>query len=221
MTTPRPLRVGLYLRVSTGEQNTDNQRDALEAWAAQRGHKVLEVYEDAGVSGAKAATARPAFKRLLSDCTRGKLDMVATWSVDRMGRSLQDLLGVLQHLETTGVGLFIHQQDLDTSTPSGKAMFQMVGVFAEFERSMISARVKAGLERVRNETPQERRERGAREGRKIKEIGRPGLDASTRDAILAARNAGLSIAETAEKVGVGTTTVKKVQREAKQQEKAA
>src|SRR5262249_11252762 len=121
----------------------------LEAVAAQRGWQVVEVYEDAGISGAKGRDARPAFDRLLKDATRGKFDIIMAWSVDRLGRSLQHLVGFLGDLHGAGRDLYLHQQAIDTSTPSGKAMFQMCGVFAEFERGMIRERVNAGLARAK------------------------------------------------------------------------
>jgi DNA invertase Pin-like site-specific DNA recombinase len=103
---------------------------------------VVDLYEDAGISGAKGREKRPAFDRLLKDATARKLNMVAAWSVDRLGRSLQDLVDFLTDLQALGCDLYLHQQALDTSTPSGRAMFQMCGVFAEFERGMIRERVK-------------------------------------------------------------------------------
>ena len=109
---------------------------------------MVQVYEDAGISGAKGRDKRPAFDRMLKDATARNIDMIAAWSVDRLGRSLQDLVGFLTELQALGCHLYLHQQALDTSTPSGRAMFQMCGVFAEFERAMIVERVNAGLARA-------------------------------------------------------------------------
>jgi DNA invertase Pin-like site-specific DNA recombinase len=197
-------RVAFYLRVSTGEQTTENQRRELEAVAARSGWDVVEVYEDAGISGAKGREQRPAFDRLLKDATRRKFDMVAAWSVDRLGRSMPDLVGFLGDLKALGVDLYLHQQALDTSTPSGRAFFQMIGVFAEFERSMIQERVKAGLARAKSEAPELRAAKGK------KAIGRPSLPEGTRKAILDARAAGKSIRETAKAAAVSSATVQKV-----------
>src|SRR6201999_1454509 len=102
-----------------------------------------------GVSGAKGRDKRPGFDRLMIAVARREIDMVAAWSVDRLGRSITDLVGFLTDLHAKGVDLFLHQQGLDTSTPSGRAMFQMLGVFAEFERAMIRERVMAGLSRAK------------------------------------------------------------------------
>jgi DNA invertase Pin-like site-specific DNA recombinase len=142
-------RVGIYLRVSTDTQTTDNQRREPEAVAARSGCEVVSLYEDAGISGAKGRDKRPGFDRPLKDATARKINMIAAWLVDRLGRSLQDLVGFLNELQALGCNLYLHQQALDTSTPSGRAMFQMCGVFAEFERCMIRERVNAGLARAK------------------------------------------------------------------------
>jgi len=201
-------RVAFYLRVSTGEQTTENQRLELQAVADRSGWDVVEIYEDAGISGAKGRDKRPAFDRLLKDATRRKFDMVAAWSVDRLGRSMPDLVGFLGELKALGVDLYLQQQALDTSTPSGRAFFQMLGIFAEFERSMIQERVKAGLARAMAEAPEVRAAKGK------KAIGRPSLPDATRTSILSARAAGHSIRDTAKSANVSTATVQKVLKEA-------
>ena len=141
-------RVALYLRVSTGEQTTTNQRLELEAWAARCGHTVTEAYEDHAVSGAKSSDQRPALSRLLKDAVRRRFDMVAVWAVDRLGRSLTDLLNTLQTLKQSKVGLFLHQQGIDTSTAAGNAFFQMLGVFADDAESVIMRSRALGAERT-------------------------------------------------------------------------
>ena len=142
-------KVGIYLRVSTDGQTTENQRRELEAIAARSGWEVVGFYEDAGISGAKGRDKRPGFDRLLKDVTNRKVNMIAAWSVDRLGRSLQDLVGFLNELQAVKCDLYLHQQSIDTTTPSGRAMFQMCGVFAEFERSMIQQRVVSGMARAK------------------------------------------------------------------------
>jgi DNA invertase Pin-like site-specific DNA recombinase len=122
-------RVGIYLRVSTSEQTTENQRRELEAVAVRHGWTVVQVFEDAGISGAKGREARPGLDRLMKAVARREIDLVAAWSVDRLGRSLTDLLELLREFHAKGVDLFLHQHGLDTSTPGGRAMFQMMGVF--------------------------------------------------------------------------------------------
>jgi DNA invertase Pin-like site-specific DNA recombinase len=117
----------------------------LRQVAERRGWQVAEVYRDAGVSGAKGREQRPGLDTLLKDASRRKFDVVMAWAIDRLGRSLVDLLGTIQHLEAVGVDLYLDQQSIDTTTPAGKLLFQMTGAFAEFERSMIRQRVRAGL----------------------------------------------------------------------------
>ena len=143
------MRAALYLRVSTADQTTENQERELREAANRLGHAVVEVYRDFGISGGKGRDKRPAFDQLHKDATRRKFDLVMSWSVDRLGRSLKDLIHFLEHLKESHCDLFLHQQGLDTTTSAGRAMFQMIGVFAEFEKSIIAERVKAGMARVK------------------------------------------------------------------------
>jgi len=113
------------------------------------GWHVYKVYEDAGISGSKGHDKRPEFDLMQKDAVRRKFNIVLAWSVDRLGRSVQDLIAFLNELHGVGCDLYLHQQGIDTTTPAGKAMFQMLGVFAEFERAMIQERVKAGLARAK------------------------------------------------------------------------
>src|SRR5689334_23365795 len=133
----KPKRAALYLRVSTDQQTVENQRLALEAICAQRGWEVVAVFEDAGISGAKGREKRPGLDALLKEASRGRFDVVLAWALDRLGRSLADLIGTLQELEAANVDL------------SGRLFFHMLGAFAEFERGMIRQRVMAGLDRAR------------------------------------------------------------------------
>jgi DNA invertase Pin-like site-specific DNA recombinase len=181
-TTTGARRVAIYARVSTADgQTCENQIRELEAVAARHGWAVAGVYDDNGVSGATPRESRPAMRRLLKVIARREVDMVAAWAVDRLGRSLVDLLGFLSELHAKQIDLYLHQQGIDTSTPAGRAMFQMLGVFAEFERSMIRERVRSGMARAKAV--------GTRSG---KAIGRPAVPAETnqkiRDYVLA--NAG-------------------------------
>ena len=151
MNAKRNKRVALYVRVSTDHQSVRNQEIELQAVAERHGWTVVTVFKDQGISGAKGRDQRPGFDKLLKAVARREFDMVAAWSVDRLGRSLIDLVGVLQELHAKRVDLYLHQQGIDTTTPSGKAMFQMMGVFAEFEHAMIRERVMSGLARAREE----------------------------------------------------------------------
>lgn len=143
--------------------------------------------------GGKGRAERPAFDRLHKDAVRRRFDLVMAWSVDRLGRSLSDLLRFLEELRGAGMGLYLHKQALDTTTPSGKMMFQMLGVFAEFERSMIQERVRSGLARAKAQ--------GTRLGRP------PVVDARKLKMIRQGRKAGLSVRKIAAKAGVSVGTV--------------
>jgi DNA invertase Pin-like site-specific DNA recombinase len=188
-------RVAIYVRVSTDGQTTANQELELRAWAERAGHVVVEVYADNGHSGSKSRGKRPALDAALKDAVRRRFDVLAAWSVDRLGRSLQDLVATLQDLRGAGVDLFLHQQALDTATPSGRAMYGMLGVFAEFERAMIVERVKAGLARARAQG---------------KCLGRPKVPARTEAAIHQLRAEGLGIKTIANRVCCGVGTVQRV-----------
>src|SRR5204863_9124683 len=142
-------RAAIYLRVSTTGQTVENQRRELEQVAERRGWTVAATYEDAGISGAKGRDKRPGLDQMLKDASRRKFDVVMSWAIDRLGRSLQDLLGTIQDLEAVGVDLYLDQQNIDTTTPSGRLLFQVTGAFAEFERTMIRQRVRAGLNAIK------------------------------------------------------------------------
>jgi len=188
-------RVALYIRVSTDGQTTDNQRRELEAVAVRSGWQVVAVYEDAGISGAKGRDQRPGFDKLLKAVARREVDMVAAWSVDRLGRSLQDLVGFLSDLRAKGCDLYLHQQALDTSTPSGRAMFGMLSVFSEFERAMIRDRVNSGLARAKAQG---------------KILGRPKADAAIETRIRDLRSTGMGIQKIAKTVGCGVSVVQRI-----------
>lgn len=188
-------RAAIYLRVSTGEQTTDNQHRELEAAAKVRGWQVVEVYEDAGISGSKGRDKRPGLDRMLKAAVKGRFDVVMAWAVDRLGRSLPDLISTMQELRAAEVDLFLHQQGLDTATASGRAMFGMLGVFAEFEREMIRARVNAGLARAKA--------RG-------KVLGRPRIDRKLELAVRGELAKGAGIRETARLTGASVSTVQRL-----------
>ena len=193
-------RAAIYLRVSTDAQTTENQERALREVAARSGHEIVAVYRDDGISGAKGRDKRPGFDAMHKDASRRKFDIVS-WSVDRLGRSLQDLIGFLSELHSLGIDLALHQQGIDTTTPAGKAMFQMIGVFAEFERSMIVERVRAGVARAKAS--------GTKSG---KAFGRPRVPAETeqriRDALATPGRPGFH--KIAAQFGVATGTVQRI-----------
>lgn len=195
MVSGKPRRAAIYARVSTDEQTVKNQLRELREAAERAGWEVSEVYQDAGISGAKGREARPAFDRLLQDATRRRFDVVMAWSVDRLGRSLQDLVGFLSEIHGAGVHLYLHKQAIDTTTPAGKALFQMMGVFAEFERAMIQERVRAGMARAKAEG---------------KAIGRPKVGAEIERRIVKLRREGKGMLTIAKLAGVGSGTVQRV-----------
>jgi DNA invertase Pin-like site-specific DNA recombinase len=203
-------RVGIYLRVSTDGQTTLNQRLELEAVAVRSGWEVIAVYEDAGISGSNGRDKRPGFDRLLNDATARKINMVAAWSVDRLGRSLQHLVGFLNELQALNCNLYLHQQAIDTTTPSGRAMFQMCGVFAEFERSMIVERVNAGLARAKAN--------GVKLGRGNRKDNKRSADekrwgmrrAELEERILRLRKQDMGLVKIGRTLGVGTSVVQRV-----------
>jgi DNA invertase Pin-like site-specific DNA recombinase len=135
--------------VSTASQTTKNQRRDLERVAAARGWNIFAQFSDEGISGAKGRGDRPALDALLKGAVRGEFDLLAVWSIDRLGRSLQHLVETVNELKAVGIDLYVHQQAIDTSTPAGKLAFSVFGALAEHERDLIRERVRAGLERAR------------------------------------------------------------------------
>ena len=185
-------RVALYTRVSTDSQTVENQHIELKAVAERLGWTVVAELADEGISGAKGRDQRPAFDRLMQMVTRKEIDLIACWSVDRLGRSLQHLIGFLTEINERGVGLYLHVQGLDTSTSAGRAMFSMLSVFAEFERSILRERIMAGLKRS------------------TKKPGRPPLDPEKVARIERTLRSGLSINATARKLKCGVGTVHRI-----------
>lgn len=188
-------RVALYCRVSTDNQTVENQLIQLREVATRNGWEVVHEYCDEGISGAKGRDQRPAFDELLKAVNRKQFDLIMSWSVDRLGRSLTHLVSFLEDLRSKDVDLYLHQQGIDTTTPTGKMMFQMLGVFSEFERSIMQERIKAGIERAKaNGT----------------KLGRPRVTANTELAIIAKRAAGMGMNAIAKELGCGTSTVQRV-----------
>jgi DNA invertase Pin-like site-specific DNA recombinase len=206
-------RAAIYLRVSTDDQTVENQRRELTAAAAARGWIVVAEYADEGISGAKGRDGRPQLDLMLKDAVRRRFDVAMVWAVDRLGRSLPDLIGSMQELHGANIDLFLLQQGIDTTTPGGKAMFQMLGVFGEFERSMIQARVRAGMARAMQEQADGKVRIGA-DGKRRKAIGRPKVPADTEKQIAAHLASGVGILKIAKMMGVGSGTVQRVRREA-------
>src|SRR6516165_3440071 len=200
MMMAKKCNAALYVRVSTDGQTVENQVRELRQIADRRGWSVVETYSDAGISGSKGRNHRPGLDAMLHDAKRRTFDIVMAWAIDRLGRSLIDLLGTIQELEACGVDLFLEQQSFDTTTPAGKLMFQVCGAFAEFERSMIRQRVKLGLKRALAQG---------------KQLGRPKIDPAIEKRIQAQLRSGKGMRKIARECGVGTGTVQRIRQEMK------
>jgi DNA invertase Pin-like site-specific DNA recombinase len=199
-------RVAFYVRVSQDSQTVENQLQVLREIAERSGWIIVHTFADQGISGAKGRDQRPGFDALLKAVARREIDLVAAWSVDRLGRSLGDLIAFLGDIQEKGCDLYLHQQALDTSTPSGRMLFGMLGVFAEFERSMIVARVRAGQDRARA--------KGVR-------FGRPPMPIYRLEKVKKALRDGQSIRAAAKATGVSTASVQRIKRSMSVQETVA
>jgi DNA invertase Pin-like site-specific DNA recombinase len=185
-------RIALYARVSTDKQTCENQLQELRAIAERMNYTIVAEFIDNGISGMKTRQDRPALDQLMKSATQRKFDMVMCWSIDRLGRSLQNLVEILNELQATRIDLFFLQQGMDTSTPSGRMIFSVFGAIGEFERNLIRERVIAGQKRaVAN---------GVKMGRPSK------MNDGMRSAIQLLREKGMGIKQIAKelKVGIGT-----------------
>jgi DNA invertase Pin-like site-specific DNA recombinase len=190
-------RAALYLRVSKHDQTIDNQRMELERVAVAKDWKIVSVFKDEGISGSFGRGVRSQYDAMLKSGVRAQHDVVMAWDVSRLSRSLAELVTTLDELHALGIDLYLHQQAIDTTTPAGKAMFQMCGVFAEFEKGILSERVKAGLSRARGEG---------------KVLGRPFKVANIKK-IMKDRDSGKTIREIAREESLSIGKVHKVLRE--------
>ena len=190
-------KAAIYVRVSTDRQTLENQRQALQGVADRRGWEIVAAYTDAGISGSKGRAERPGLDDMLKAASKRGFDVVMAWSIDRLGRSLIDLLGTIQHLEACGVDLYLDQQSLDTTTPTGRLMFQICGAFAEFERSMIRQRIGAGLSRAKAQG---------------KRLGRPKIPSTMERQARRHLAKGAGILKVAKALGLGTGTVQRIKR---------
>jgi DNA invertase Pin-like site-specific DNA recombinase len=185
-------RVALYARVSTANhgQDPEVQLRELRQYASSRGWSIVREYTDVA-SGSK--DSRPALNELMTDAKRRQFNAVVVWKLDRFGRSLRHLVNALAELESSHVAFVSIRDNLDLSTPAGRLMFQVVGAMAEFERSLIQERVKAGLRNARA---------------KGKRLGRPRAFVSDSK-VLELRKAGLSWRAVARRLGVGVGTARR------------
>ena len=194
-----PKRVCLYARVSKTSQSVERQISELEIVAARNNWEIVDRFIDHGISGAKGRDARPELDRMMKDSTKRKFDVVMVWSIDRLGRSLQNLMEILNDLKSKNIDLYMDQQAIDTTTPTGSLMFAMIGAFSQFEREMIRERVVSGLDNAR---------------KKGRIGGRPtNLTDEIRLKIVELKGAGVSIRKIKDECSVGTATIYKVLRE--------
>jgi DNA invertase Pin-like site-specific DNA recombinase len=155
-------KAAIYTRVSTQDQHPEMQQQELVEYIKRRGWNLYKEYSDKGISGTKER--RPALDALLEDCRRKKVDVVVVWKFDRFARSLKQLLNALELFRTLGIGFVSCTEAIDTSLPHGEMLFQIIGAIAQWERSLIVERVRAGLDHAR---------------RQGKRLGRPPLRALT------------------------------------------
>lgn len=191
-------RCAFYVRTSTDRQSVENQVAALTAIAERRGWKIIETYRDAGISGTKGRNGRPGLDAALTGAKRHHFDILMVWAIDRLGRSLTDLLSTIKSLETWGTELYIDQQNIDTTSPMGRVIFVIFGALAEFERTHIVSRINAGIARAKAAG---------------KTFGRPKIAAKLEAAIVRTLKSGKGIHKTAREHGVGVGTVQRIKRE--------
>ncbi len=186
-------RIALYARVSTDKQTVDNQLIELRSLCERLGYTIVQEYTDNGISGAKGRNDRPALDALLKAATQRKFDMAMCWSIDRLGRSLQNLVEILSKLQALGIDLFFQQQGMDTSTPSGRMIFSVFGAIGEFERNLICERVLAGQQRTKAN--------GVKLGRPSK------TNDGMKSAVKLLREKGMGIEQIAKQLQIGVGTV--------------
>jgi DNA invertase Pin-like site-specific DNA recombinase len=187
------MKAAIYARVSTTHQTAENQLLELRAAAHRMGWTIVAELIDNGLSGAKGRTERPAFDELFKMTQRQEVDVVMSWSIDRLGRSIQDLVGFMNEVQGAGVELYIHQQTINTATPAGRMVFGIFSALGEYERELIRERVLSGLARARAQG---------------KKLGRPSnVTPKTKAAVMELRGKGFGINKIARtlRIGVGTT----------------
>ncbi len=189
------MKVGIYVRVSTKQQSIELQLNEIMVVARKSGWEVGAIYQDIGYSGGKSRDQRPGLRELMADVIRKKFDLIAVWSIDRLARSTHELMRIMMDLNEKKIDLYVHKQAIDTTTASGRMMWQLLGVFAEFEREMIRERVRAGLD--------EAKQRGVR-------LGRPKLSVDMENKIIELRSQGLGLVKIGRMLRVGTSQVQRV-----------
>ena len=185
-------KVCLYVRVSTQTQTTENQIQALKEVAERSGYEIVKIYSDDGISGSKGREDRPALNQMMKDAVNRQFEMVMCWSIDRLGRSITNLIEIMNELNELKIDMFFSQQSIDTQTSSGRMIFGIFSSLASFEREIIRERVMAGLDRAR------------KNGVKL---GRPSsVNDGVRNAVLILKDKGVGVRETCRKLGIGCAT---------------
>ena len=186
-------RVAIYARVSTANQTTENQFLELRGVAERNGWQIVAELADNGISGAKGRDQRPAFDQLIKRATRREFDVIMVWAIDRLGRSIQQLVGFMNELQSINVDLYIHQQAIDTTTPSGRMVFGIFSALGEYERELIRERIMAGQRRAKAQG--------------IK-IGRPSkMNDAVKTSVKMLRDNGIGIKDIAKRLEIGVGTV--------------
>ena len=191
--SPKSRRVAIYARVSTSSQTVENQFQELREVAQRNGWQIVAELSDSGISGAKGRDQRPAFDQLLKRATRREFDLIMVWAIDRLGRSVQHLVGFMNDIQAMGVDLYVHQQAIDTTTPSGRMIFSIFSALGEYERELIRERIMAGQKRARAQ--------GVK-------IGRPSkLNEAVRTSVKLLRDGGMGIKEISKRLEIGVGSV--------------
>ena len=194
------MRVVIYSRVSTSKQTTENQHLELRKVAERNNWTIVQELNDNGISGSKGRKDRPAFDRLHMMIARREVDLVMVWSIDRLGRSITDLVALMGEMEAKGVDFYSHIQAIDSRTPAGKLSFAIFSAIAEFERGIIRERINAGLSRAKANG---------------KKLGRPtNVNENTKVAVMLLREKGAPIHTIATQLKIGVGTTQKILKEA-------
>ena len=185
-------KVAIYARVSTSAQTCENQLTELRAVADRAGYQIVSEFVDEGISGAKGRSDRPALDRMLKECIKRRFDLVMCWDISRLGRSVQNLIEIMNELQSLKVDLFFLQQGMDTSTASGRMIYGVFASLAAYERELIRERVLAGQARAK--------------AAGVK-FGRPKtITENTKQAIRLMRDQGVGIRKIARTLGIGVST---------------
>ena len=200
MNYSKTRRIAIYARVSTATQTVENQFQELRQVADRNGWHIVVELSDNGISGSKGRDQRPAFDELLKRATRREFDLIMVWAIDRLGRSIQHLVGFMNEIQSLGVDLYIHQQAIDTTTASGRMIFGIFSALGEYERELMRERIMAGQRRARSQ--------GVK-------IGRPSkMNDAVRTSVKLLHGNGMAIRNISKQLEIGVGTVYSVLRAA-------